>query len=159
MQIKEISFNDILPVWQNHLWLDRTSEIKSMSSMTLSRTYNMSIYEIYKPYFCAVYDDDSIVGVNSCHQTDIDEFRSRGIYIFPQYRSKNYSSLLFDFVKEKAIENNCTTIWSLPRLSALKSYTNYGFKECSEVINTNVEFGPNVYVKMILEKGHKNVNI
>lgn len=152
MQLKEVSFDDVLPVWQEHLWLDRVSEIKSMSSMTLSRTYDMSIYKKYTPYFCAIYDNDTIVGVNSCHQTGELEFRSRGIYIFPQYRSKNYSAMLFEFVKQKAIENNCTTIWSLPRLSALKSYTSYGFKECSEIINTNVEFGPNVYVSLELEK-------
>jgi GNAT superfamily N-acetyltransferase len=148
MKLVEITFEEILPVWREHLWNGRLSDIKPMSSMTLDRQYDMSIYEKYVPYFCAVVDGKEILGVNSCHQTGNTEFRSRGIYIFPEHRGKGVSKKLFNFVKEKALENNCSTIWSLPRLTALTAYKAAGFEECSEVINEGVEFGPNVYVKL-----------
>jgi GNAT superfamily N-acetyltransferase len=108
----------------------------------------MRIYDFYKPYFCAVYNNNTLLGVNSCHQTSPTDFRSRGIYVFPEHRGKGATKLLFDFVKQKAEESNCNTIWSLPRVSALPAYERAGFKTCSEVINEGVEFGPNVYVKI-----------
>lgn len=148
MKLIEITFEEILPVWNEHLWNGRISDIRSMSSMTLDRQYNIAIYEKYKPYFCAVVENDRILGVNSCHQTDVNEFRSRGIYVFPEHRNKGVTSLLFDFVKQKAKEANCKVIWSLPRMSALPAYKRAGFEVCSEVINKGVEFGPNVYVKL-----------
>lgn len=153
MQLLEVTFLDILPVWKNELWQGRISDIKPLSSMTLNREYNMEIYHKYCPYFCMVLDGDIVAGVNSCHQTGEDEFRSRGIYVYPRYRKQGVTKLLFDFVKKKAKESNCSTIWSLPRLDALPAYEKAGFVVCSEVINEGVEFGPNVYVKLNTSNG------
>lgn len=147
MILKEITFEDIFPIWRDFLWANRISDIKPMSSMTFDRNYDLSIYDNYQPYFCGVFDGDILIGVNSCHQTSASDFRSRGIYIFPEYRKQNISKLLFNFVKQKAVEANTKILWSLPRLTALNSYKAFGFEVCSEVINENVEFGPNVYVK------------
>ena len=145
-----ITFDQILPIWNSFLWPNRVTTITPTSSMKLDRTNDVSIHTKYKPYFCAIYVDDVIAGVNSCHQTGDNEFRSRGIYVFPEFRHLGLSQRLFQFVEDKAFENKCSILWSLPRLSALSAYKKFGFKECSEVINTGVEFGPNVYVRLEL---------
>ena len=40
-----VDFETILPVWANELWPNRTSDIKSMSSMTYDKTFDMNIYK------------------------------------------------------------------------------------------------------------------
>jgi len=106
----------------------------------------MEIYKNFQPSFCGIYINDILVGVNSCHQTDKKSMRSRGIFIFDEYRSLKLSRYLFDFVEKKAIECNCDNIWSLPRSTAINAYQSFGFKITSDLINENVEFGPNYYV-------------
>lgn len=148
--IRPINFEQILPIWKSFLWKDRVSAITPTSSMKLDRTNDVSIHTKYTPYFCGVYVDGVIAGVNSCHQTGENEFRSRGIYVFPEYRMMGLSQHLFQFVEDRAFENKCSVLWSLPRVSALDAYKKFGFKECSEIINNGVEFGPNVYVRLEL---------
>ena len=45
----------------------------------------------------------------------------------------------------KGKEQNCHTVWSLPREEALPMYRSVGFKKQSDWIN-DVEFGPNCIV-------------
>ena len=143
---KEIEFKSIFPIWQKHLWKDRFSDIKPMSSMLYLGGYNMEIYKKFQPFFCGIFVNDELAGVNSCHQTDERSMRSRGIFIFEKYRSLKLSRYLFDFVEDKAVKENCDNIWSLPRLTAIQAYQSFGFNITSELINENVEFGPNYYV-------------
>ena len=148
--IRSITFDLIYPVWSEYLWKGRESPITPSSSMKLDGTNDISIHKKYPVYFCGVYIDGTLAGVNSCHQTGDNEFRSRGIYVFPEYRRLGLSQMLFQFVEDKSFENRCSLIWSLPRINALDSYKKFGFEECSGVINTGVEFGPNIYVKLNL---------
>ena len=68
---KIVDFKTILPIWNDKLWPQRKSQIKSMSSMTYDRKYDMKIYEKYKPTLVAVYNiDEKIIGVKSGHRTD-----------------------------------------------------------------------------------------
>jgi GNAT superfamily N-acetyltransferase len=155
MQVKleEITFESIFPVWQKHLWKDRLSDIKPMSSMLYLGGYNMEIYKKFQPFFFFFFVNNELAGVNSCHQTDDKSMRSRGVFIFEKYRSLKLSRYLFDFVEDKAIKENCNNIWSLPRASAIKAYHSFGFNITSDLINENVEFGPNYYVlKSLLNK-------
>lgn len=148
MQVKleEITFESIFPVWQKKLWKDRLSDIKPMSSMLYLKGYDIEIYKKFQPSFCGIFVNNELAGVNSCHRTDEKSMRSRGIFIFEKYRSLKLSRYLFNFVEDKAVKEDCDNIWSLPRSTAIKAYQSFGFNITSDLINENVEFGPNYYV-------------
>ena len=54
-EVIEISYKEIFPVWREFLWKNRKNEINPMSSMLLNGSYDMEIYEKYKPTFLGVY--------------------------------------------------------------------------------------------------------
>ena len=149
--IKQITFEEILPVWRDFLWKGRLSEIRPMSSMTFNKHYDRSIYERFNPTFFGCYNQNGVLlGVNSFHKTGNREGRSRGVYVFENSRGKGYSKLLLNAAITQAKKEDCSIIWSLPRISSLQAYLSVGYRVCSEEINEGVEFGPNVYVKLNL---------
>lgn len=141
--LKEVTFEDVLPVWKNKLWPGRESEIKSMSSMTCDNGYDMSIYDSYEPYFWAVYFNDYIVAVNSGHQTSKHDFRSRGLYTDPSHRGHGLAKQVLNATVVKAKELGLSTVWTIPRKSSMYAYESIGFVRISDWFDEGVEFGPN----------------
>ena len=147
-----VDFETILPVWANELWPNRTSDIKSMSSMTYNKTFDMDIYKKYQPTFVAVYNNSNdIIGVNSGHRTDDTMYRSRGIWVNPLYRQKGIAGILFCEIEGQAMKEECVWLWSIPRQVALPAYKKYGFEQTSDFFDEGMEFGPNCYVKKKLD--------
>lgn len=146
MELRRITFDRILPVWENKLWPNRESEIREMSSMVYKGGTDMSIYEKYTPTFWGVFDGDRVIGVNSGFRTSDDMYRSRGIWVDPEYRRRGVSRMLFRALNAQAIQEHCSYIWSIPRRSALGSYQRAGFQQSSEFFDEGMEFGPNCYV-------------
>tara|TARA_B100002019_G_C21194099_1_gene560421 strand:+ start:230 stop:679 length:450 start_codon:yes stop_codon:yes gene_type:complete len=146
--IEKSTFEIILPYWINDLWPGRKSKIEPLSHMTYLGGFDESIYEKYTPSFFIAIEDDKIVGVNSGHRTSTTSFRSRGIWVDPNYRNRGISQKLFTAIKETAIKENCDKIWSAPRKSSLSVYENFGFIRTSDFFDKNMEFGPNCYVLM-----------
>ena len=144
MELREISWDEILPVWNQHLWPNRSSSIQPMSSMRLLGGNDMSIYSQFKPWFCGLYIMGELAGVNSCHQTSATDMRLRGIFLFDRWRNSGLSDHLFQFVDEIAISQGCCKIWSFPRVTICNAYIKAGYRLISETIYTG-EFGPNVY--------------
>jgi hypothetical protein len=92
MQTQQITFEQILPVWQNKLWPNRVSKIETHSAMTWpsshpNQPYDMNVFN-YPVYFFGIYDQDKLVAVNSGHLTTLTEFRSRGLWVDSDYRGK-----------------------------------------------------------------------
>lgn len=140
MICKKIDFETILPIWQTKLWPKRASAIEPMSAMTWPfegdpQPINMSIFE-YEPTFWAVYDGDKIVGVNSGHRTTDFQYRSRGIWVDPDYRGKGIADTLFGMLQNQALVEGCEMIWSIPRKTALRAYTKFGFQTVGGFIET-----------------------
>jgi len=150
MITKEITFEEIKVLWETKLWVGRESPIKPMSSMTYWRDYDMEIYNKFTPTFWGVFDGSKIVGVNSGHRTDANYYRSRGIWVDPDYRGRGIAQKLFTALERQAIKEDCSKIWSIPRKSAFKAYENYGFKRTSEWFDEGMEFGPNAYCLLTL---------
>lgn len=144
MMIKTISFSEILPIWHDHLWPGRETEIKPTNGLRYLGGYDKSI-EVYEPIFFGAYYNDELVGVNSGHRTSSYTYRSRGIYVFPKYRGRGISQDLFRDTQYQAISEKCHIMWSMPRMSAIRSYLKFGFKQVSEPFG-DMEFGPNCYV-------------
>ena len=55
--------------------------------------------------------------------------------------------MLFLMTESQAVREGCEIIWSIPRKSALKSYTKFGFETVGNYFDEGMEFGPNIYVK------------
>ena len=149
----KIDFNDINTIWTNKLWTNRESAIEPMSVMTWPfegdpEQYDMSILD-YTPTFWGVEIDNKLVGVNSGHRTSDMHYRSRGIWVEPDYRQRGVAQLLFSLTEHCAIIEKCEMIWSLPRQTALSSYTKFGFETVGGFIETETS-DSNVYVRKLI---------
>lgn len=132
--IEIIDENTILPYWRL-LWPDR-DQIPLMSSMLYKGGYNVSIYSKYKPTYFGFSIDGNIVGVNSGHRTNDTEFRSRGLFVLPQFRNKGIAVKLLHATIEQAKKEDCNTVWSVPRLLSLYTYEKAGFERTSDFFET-----------------------
>jgi len=147
--IAEINFSDILPIWKNHLWVNRVSAINAMNSMCYQGGHDASIYKKYSPTFFGVFLNNNIIGVNSCHGTDDLVMRSRGLYVYPQFRKLGIGKTLLRHTIDYSMHKNCSFIWSLARKEALSVYIGAGYEVMSEEVKT--ETGTNFYVKYNLK--------
>lgn len=150
--ITEITFSDILSVWQEHLWPRRTSAYETHSAMTWPYTaetvYDMSIFD-YPAIYWGVFKNDVLCGVNSGHATSDTEYRSRGLWVDPQWRSEGVGTALLNRTVEHAESEGYVMCWSLPRLSALNVYKRSGFVEVGGVVSTETS-EQNIYVRCYL---------
>lgn len=144
-QLKLVEFDTILPIWQDKLWPNRKSPIKSMSSMTFDGKYDMSIYENYEPFFWAIYYDNEIVAVNSGHQTHQLEFRSRGLYASPEHRGKGLAKMLLQETIMCAEAVGALRVWTVPRQGSEHAYVSAGFELVGDWFDEGMEYGPNIY--------------
>jgi len=153
MELRKVDWDTIHFQWKFNLWPGRYN-IKEMSSMVYNQTetYDMNIYEKYKPTFWAVYDTEgtgAVVGVNSGFRTTDTLYRSRGIYVNPDYRKRGIALMLFDGLEAQAIEEGCTEMWSYPREGSHYAYLKFGFEQTSDWYED--QFGNNTYVLKQLE--------
>lgn len=108
----------------------------------------MNIFQ-YPASFWAVFDDERIVGVNSGHRTSEVEYRSRGIWVDPDYRGQGIATMLFNLLKNQAVTERCEMIWSIPRKTALPAYTRSGFMTVGDFLETETS-DANIYAIMRL---------
>ena len=153
MKIERLTFEQIFDVWNDKLWPNRQSPIETHSAMTWPfegspRPIDMNIFT-YTPTFWGMFIDNKLVGVNSGHKTSDTQYRSRGIWVDPEYRGNGLAQYLFTITEHRAILEKCNMIWSIPRKTALSSYTNYGFDTVGDFIKTETSEA-NIYVKKII---------
>ncbi len=146
--IKLILFEEILPLWKK-LWPD-TEVIKPHNEWEFLGGYNPEV-PCSDVWFIGYYEDDNLVGCNSCFMSSKNHLRSRGIYILPEYRGKGISKFLFDKTIEIAKQNDAELIWSYPRLDALPSYLAAGFESIGDSFN-DFDYGPNIWAAKYLKK-------
>lgn len=151
MKIQKISFTQAHSVWHTHLWPDRQSAIEPVSVMTWPfadpvADIDMSIQH-YEPTFWGVFLNDDLVGVNSGHRTSATQYRSRGLWVDPLCRSQGFAQLLFTVTQWQARQEGCDMVWSIPRQSALNSYTRFGFETVGDFFATETS-DSNIYVMM-----------
>lgn len=147
--VQQITFEQILPIWKHKLWPKRLSPIETHSAMTWPSSYpnqpfDMNVFT-YPVYFFGIYDQDKLVAVNSGHSTNDQEFRSRGLWVDPDYRGQKLAQQILRATIEQAKETGAHMIWSIPRLTALPAYEKVGFRTVGNIVDEGVEFGPNIY--------------
>lgn len=130
VSIKSISWDTIYSVWSSNLWPGRLSPIEPHSYMSwpysVAPNNNVPINE-YPVSYLGCFVNNNLVGVNSGHQTSASEYRTRGLWVDPNYRRCGYATELFRVLEFIAACANCTIMWSIPRETALTAYTAYGF--------------------------------
>ena len=131
--LKEITFDEIKPLWER-LWVGR-DDIRPMSSMLDVDDWDLSIYVKYSPTFFGVFTDDTneLIAVNSCHPTTDTHMRSRGLYVKVGYTGKGLGQSLLQHTIKYARDKGYQVIWSMPRDTAMKTYTSAGFKQTGEI--------------------------
>lgn len=146
LDIREIDWNTIYPVWVDQLWPGRLSPIKPVSSMRYLGGYDMDIYK-FEPTFWGAYMGHRLVGVNSGFETGQGWYRSRGIWVDPEASGQGIGRALLDALEAKARALGCHTLWTIPRQSAMPFYARCGFEQTTGFFDEGVEFGPNCYAK------------
>lgn len=149
MKIVPSSFREILPVWRDHLWPGRTSPLREQSSMRLEGGFDPEIYK-NQVYFYKILVGDVLAGTNSVFKTGDGEFRSRGLFVFPEFRGQSLSRALLEEAIAYTKLNGGEVLWSIPRVSALSAYERVGFQKLRATDEQDMEFGPNVYAALRL---------
>ena len=141
------TFEEIYDIWHDQLWPGRISKIESMSSLYWKspRTVikDKTIFKKYTPSFWAIKHGDEIIAVISGFKRDERIYRSRGLYVYPDYRGQGLSAILLRQAILQGKKEQCHWIWSLPRKTALSAYQRVGFKKRGKWLDKEVEFGPN----------------
>jgi GNAT superfamily N-acetyltransferase len=131
VMIKTISFNEILPIWENYLWPNRQSNIDPNSAMCFLGEYDL-VNMTTPPTFFAYVIDGEIAGVNSGHMCKEQQYRSRGLYVFEKFRGRGMGTLLLTATIEQAKAENAVLCWSYPKKTSWKSYLAAGFELASD---------------------------
>lgn len=136
--IKVVKYEDILPIWEERLWLERKDPVEPTSWMLHLDGY---AEPKHAPTFFAWFDNDKIVGVNSGHLCADNSYRSRGLWVDEEYRGQGIASkLLMATIKQGKLEG-AAFCWSFPRLSSWRTYERVGFQLTSQwssnINNTN----------------------
>jgi GNAT superfamily N-acetyltransferase len=80
------------------------------------------------PTFFGYIKNNKIVGVNSGHACpNTNNYRSRGLWVDPQYRGQGIGQQLLNAVKDQGLVEGYKTVWSYPRKSSWKTYQAVGF--------------------------------
>lgn len=140
--IETISFEEILPIWRDFLWPDRTSPIESNSAMVYLGGYDMFNMET-TPTFFAYKIDGKIAGVNSGHMCAGNQYRSRGLFVFEEFRGLGIGTKLLISTINQGKRESATMCWSYPRDTSWMTYHNAGFEKVGNYISG--ETGNNAY--------------
>jgi GNAT superfamily N-acetyltransferase len=129
--IKEITFDEILPIWRDYLWPNRKSSIDPNSAMCFLGGYELVNMDTMPTFFAYVIDGE-IAGVNSGHMCKDQQYRSRGLYVFEKFRGKRIGTLLLTATIEQAKKEGAVLCWSYPKKTSRKSYLAAGFELSSD---------------------------
>jgi GNAT superfamily N-acetyltransferase len=124
--IKQISWDEILFIWSTKLWPNRKSAIETNSAMCYLEGFDMKNMQT-PPTFLGYFKENNIVGVNSGHGCANNNYRSRGLWVDPNYRNQGIGTSLLLATIDQAIKEQSEFIWSFPRYSSRNTYKSAGF--------------------------------
>lgn len=140
--ISLISFEEIFPIWRNYLWPNRQDKIEPHSAMLFLKGYDLKNFN-NNPSFFGYFIDDRLVGVNSGHKCCDNSYRSRGLYVDPNYRKSGIGKKLLTATIQQGKKECADFVWSYPKQSSWKCYESSGFKLSSNWLTS--ENGINAY--------------
>jgi GNAT superfamily N-acetyltransferase len=141
-------YENILKIWKEHLWPNRVSKIETHSAMLLDRTYDMKNFE-YEPTYFLYIVNATIAGCNSGHMCADNTYRSRGLYVFSEFRHHGIGKELLIETITQGKKEKAKLVWSYPRQTSWTTYKNAGFKLISDW-ETSETSENNAYCSMTL---------
>jgi len=145
--ITHISFEEILPIWRDFLWPNRTSSIDSHSAMDFKGGYDLQNM-VSTPTFFGYTIDNKIIGVNSGHMCRDNSYRSRGLWVFPKHRGNQIGKQILIATIQQGITEGADYVWSYPKDTSWKTYNSAGFELASDWEKS--ENGTNAYCKYVV---------
>ena len=148
LNVVEVDFPTVLPLWTSVLWPGRVSPIRPVSSMVFLGGYDLSIYNYTnQARFFGVYDASAnLVGAFSGHPTSDTEYRARGLCVIPSFQNIGIGTNLVNAITRVAAESGREVCWCLPRVANMQFFQTCGYTTMSAPFTDGVEFGPNVYM-------------
>ena len=147
--IKQIDYATILTAWEK-LWPGR--QHTAYSTMLMSGGYDTDIPDKFKWRAWGAYDlkygsvdRARLVGVNAGHKSANREYRTRGLWVDPNYRGQGIAGKLFAQLEQQAENEHARWLWSFPRLPSLPVYMTAGYVPYGETVHA--EFEQNVRAK------------
>ena len=141
IEIREVSFETVLPVWKDSLWPGRVSAIEPISCIGFDGQIDISIQN-YQGHFFGAYARSELVGVISCHPVTSDMMRLRGIFVKSGNRGQQVGEKLIQKVKDAARQAGMRLVFGLVRERNQSYFEKNGFHFRKKVIG--YEFGPHV---------------
>ena len=92
----------------------------------------------YNPTFFGYYYKGQLAGVNSGHMCVDNSYRSRGLYVFPEYRKIGIGKQLLIATVMQGHKEKADFCWSYPRINSWSVYESVGYK-----LSTDWEDGEN----------------
>jgi GNAT superfamily N-acetyltransferase len=124
--ISNITFDTINEIWSKELWPDRKSPITPTSAMNYLNGYDLVNMQ-YEPSFIAYKLGGKIIGVNSGHMCMDGSYRSRGLFVYPEYRKQGIGVQLLLATIDQGKSESANFVWSYPRNTSWETYKKAGF--------------------------------
>ena len=153
--VEEISFEEIKEVWEKELWPDKKNGVAKANEWTWEWSVIRSKRKLGKdkqmakevePTFIGIRSGQELVAVNSCYYSNTQGmfkyWRSRGLWVHPNFRGQKYSSVVLIWCLEYAKRKGGHWMWTVPRESALPAYKSAGFVQQSDWFEDG-QYGPN----------------
>ena len=160
--LRKITWDQILPIWKKYL---PSMSLEPTSAMclflndgnTLEKSWNEPMYDLknmeFTPTFWGAFDNAKLIGVNSGHMCVDRLYRSRGLFVFPEYRGFAIGQKLLMKTIAQAIHEKAIVCWSYPKKTAERSYHSQHFQSRGHSFNFQYE-GDNIRaVKIFDERG------
>ena len=129
MDLDILTWEQVKPIWDNHLWPGRDSE--PVTSMQYKGGYDLS-FKLEEPRFIGIVDTSDIIAVNSYVLTSGTMWRSRGLWVHPRFRGCGYARDLLQFMIKDIATTDGSMIWTMPRRGALEAYESVGFERTTD---------------------------
>lgn len=149
--LTQLQFDDVLPIWKQQLWPARTSEIEKISYINSTGSIDMQIAQWgTNPIFLGFTNEVEIIACVSGFQTNLHEYRCRGIWVQEPYRSTGLGLKMIDALIEqiKINESQTSTIWTMARLRSVGFYQRAQFK--NQKIVEGYEYGPHQIMSKVI---------
>ena len=140
MELKNLNWEQVKPIWDTKLWPGRDSE--PVTSMKYLGGYDMGL-KVAIPQFIGIVTGDHILAVNSFVPVSDTEWRSRGLWVEPKFRGQGHAKKLLEYMLMCIKNRNASMVWTMPRREALPVYQSAGFIRTSGWMKQ--DWGENCY--------------
>lgn len=150
--IQEISFREILPIWEHCLWPSRKSRIEPTSIIDHMGELSLEMERLNPVFFWGGFrgKNNQLVAVLSAFPTSEDHFRCRGLWVHPEVRGTGVGRELILKAEQESLKLGRTILWTMPRMAALEFYLKCGFT--AGKLLSQYEFGPHVLAEKNLAR-------